>query len=122
MRASFILAVILFLTSLQFAVQSSQRDQPQKGRDIKPIEEMQTLPGSAKRYALVIGVDKYEDTQITSLGGASNDAQKLAEALVLYAGFPKDQVILLASDQPAERQPTRGNILRRLSNLAGVVP
>jgi hypothetical protein len=31
-------------------------------------------------------------------------------------------VTLLASNQPAERQPTRGNILRRLSNLAAVVP
>jgi hypothetical protein len=29
---------------------------------------------------------------------------------------------LLASDQPVERQPTRGNILRRLSNLASVIP
>jgi len=25
-----------------------------------------------------------------------------------YPGFPSEQVTLLASDQPAERQPTRG--------------
>lgn len=82
-----------------------------------------SLPAKQKRYALVIGVDKYtSDTQITTLGGASNDARSLADALVRYAGFPADQVILLASDQPAERQPTRGQILRRLSNLASVVP
>jgi hypothetical protein len=67
-------------------------------------------------------VDQYSDTQISTLGGAVNDAKTLADALTRFAGFPKDQVTLLASDQPAERQPTRGNILRRLSNLAAVIP
>lgn len=79
-------------------------------------------PSKSKRWALVIGVDKYSDTQITTLGGSSNDAKSIAEALVRYAGFPQDQVVLLTTDQPAERQPTRGNILRRLSNLASVMP
>ena len=83
---------------------------------------VKVLPATAKRYAIVIGVDQYADTQITTLGGASNDAKALAKALTQYAGFPAEQVTLLASDQPAERQPTRGNILRRLSNLAAVIP
>jgi hypothetical protein len=95
---------------------------PQKNPAGAPAD-LKSLPAKQKRYALVVGVDKYTaDTQITTLGGASNDARALAEALVRYAGFPADQVILLASDQPAERQPTRGQILRRLSNLASVVP
>jgi hypothetical protein len=81
-----------------------------------------TLPAKSKRYALVVGVDRYDDGQITPLGGASNDARSLADALVRHAGFPAEQVVLLASDQPAERQPTRGQILRRLSNLASLVP
>ncbi|HEX8069562.1 MAG TPA: caspase family protein [Pyrinomonadaceae bacterium] len=80
------------------------------------------LPNKAKRWALVIGVDQYRDAQIGRLNGAANDARTLADALVRYAGFPADQVILLATDQPEERQPTRVNILRRLSNLAAVVP
>ena len=84
--------------------------------------QVKALPATAKRYAVVIGVDQYADTQITTLGGASNDAKTLAKALIQYAGFPSEQVTLLASDQPAERQPTRGNILRRLSNMAAVVP
>jgi uncharacterized caspase-like protein len=79
-------------------------------------------PAGPKRFALIIGVDHYDDTQITTLGGASNDAKALKDALVRYAGFGEEQVTLLASDQPPERQPTRGNILRRLSNLKGVVP
>jgi len=80
------------------------------------------LPVSAKRWALVIGVDKYQDPQISPLKGSDNDARLIADALVRYAGFPRDQVILLSTDQPAERQPTRVNILRRLSNLSTAVP
>lgn len=87
-----------------------------------PDKQVKALPSSARRYAIVIGVDQYADTQITTLGGASNDAKTIANALIQYAGFPSEQVTLLASDQPTERQPTRGNILRRLSNMAAVVP
>jgi hypothetical protein len=91
-------------------------------RQLTQQEPVKQLPARPKRYALVIGVDKYQDTQITTLGGAANDARTLANALIQYAGFPPEQVTLLASDQPAERQPTRGNILRRLSNMRGAVP
>lgn len=79
-------------------------------------------PGKAKRWALVIGVDNYSEEQISKLNGAANDARTLAAALVQYAGFPPDQVILLSSDQPAELQPRRSTILRYLSNLRGLVP
>jgi hypothetical protein len=96
--------------------------QPERGVGLKPGETVRQLPNKAKRFAIVIGVDRYDDTQITTLGGAVNDAKTLANALVQYAGFPADQVTLLASDQPVERQPTRGNILRRLSNLSAVIP
>lgn len=93
-----------------------------QGRGLEQVGPVDTLPASAKRFALVVGVDAYDDTQITTLGGAANDARAISDALIRYAGFPQDQVILLASDQPVERRPTRGNILRRLSNLRGVVP
>src|SRR5258708_22029150 len=85
-------------------------------------DQISALPVSAKRWALVIGVDKYTDPQISPLKGSDNDARLIANALVRYAGFPQDQVILLSTDQPAERQPTRVNILRRLSNLSTAVP
>lgn len=90
-------------------------------RDLK-YEPVTQWPSRSHRWALVIGVDEYKDRQVAPLRGAANDARTLAQSLVLYAGFPPDQVILLATDQPEERQPTRVNILRRLSNLASVVP
>ena len=91
-------------------------------RQLQQIQPVNTLPSKAKRWALVIGVDKYRDPQISPLKGSDNDARTLADALVRYAEFPADQVILMSTDQPEERQPTRVNILRRLSNLASVVP
>lgn len=76
--------------------------QRQDNRELR-IQEVKELPAKAKRYALVIGVDEYQDEQISRLSGATNDAKALADALVRYAGFPSDQVILLASDQPRVR-------------------
>jgi tetratricopeptide (TPR) repeat protein len=86
------------------------------------LNQISSLPVGPKRWALVIGVDKYMDPQISPLKGSDNDARLIADALVRYAGFPQDQVILLSTAQPMERQPTRVNILRRLSNLSTAVP
>ncbi len=125
----FVLVIIALLLSLMptpkgFAQAPAQTGAPDKkvSAPDKNGEAVKTLPGAAKRYALIIGVDKYADTQISTLNGASNDSRSLAQALAAYGGFPANQVILLNSNQPGERQPTRGNILRRLSNLATVVP
>ncbi|HSB08580.1 MAG TPA: SUMF1/EgtB/PvdO family nonheme iron enzyme [Blastocatellia bacterium] len=83
---------------------------------------VRTLPDKPKRYAVVIGVDTYRDKQINGLYGAAKDAKTLKDALVKYAGFPEDQVTLLASGEPEEREPSRANILQRLLNLNGVIP
>jgi formylglycine-generating enzyme required for sulfatase activity/uncharacterized caspase-like protein len=80
------------------------------------------LPEKSKRFALVIGIDRYQNRQITGLSGAVNDARTLCEALINYAGFPRDQVVLLASDQSEDLRPTRSAILKYFSNLRGLVP
>jgi len=114
--------VSVLLLILIGQISTQVRSQQDRGVRLAASESIKALPAQGKRYALVIGVDRYADTQITTLGGASNDARTLASALTQYAGFPSEQVTLLASDQPVERQPTRGNILRRLSNLSAVIP
>ena len=121
-KSTYMLSTILFLLLFNPLSAHAQEQSGERGLKLQSSGPVKVLPGSPKRYALVIGVDQYADTQITTLGGASNDAKALAHALVQYAGFPGDQVTLLASDQPAERLPTRGNILRRLSNMAAIVP
>jgi len=110
------LAAVVFLPN--YLQVKAQR---QENRDLR-VQEVKELPAKWKRFALIIGVDEYQDEQISRLSGATNDAKALAGALVRYAGFPADQVILLASDQPQQRQPNRGNILQYLSNLTGMVP
>lgn len=109
-------SIFIFLQSV------SAQPAPSRGLGLEAARGVRQLPVAAKRYALIVGVDQYADTQISTLGGSSNDARALRDALIRYAGFPTDQAILLASNQPVERQPTRGNILRRLSNLASIVP
>jgi hypothetical protein len=109
--------LILLLLFLPAQAQTSKRE-----LRVPTKEPVKAIPVSAKRWALVVGVDQYNDSQIAKLDGASNDATMLANALIDYAGFPKDQVLLLTSAQPIDSQPSRGNILRRLANLDGIVP
>jgi len=112
----------LFTSFASAQTPSATTETVANSRQLQQIEPQKTLPAKAKRWALVIGVDQYTDSQISPLKGAANDARMLADSLVHYAGFPQDQVVLLATDQPAERQPTRVNILRRLANLSSAVP
>jgi DNA-binding beta-propeller fold protein YncE len=77
------------------------------------------LPPPSERYAVVVGVGTYKDQDIKPLYGADNDAKALAAALGKYAGFPKDHIALLTSDQQDDdRKSTRTNILRKLREMA----
>ncbi|GEM_PF-6045585 len=120
--ASMVVLAFVVLSLCQMAAFGQDRTSTGPSRQLQQIEPLKVWPSKAKRWALVIGIDQYADPQISPLKGAANDAHALTDALVRYAGFPQDQVILLATDQPLERQPTRLNILRRLSNLASLVP
>lgn len=111
------LAIFLLLVPIHHSAAQQQRAQ---SRQLQ--QTVTSWPSKSKRWALVIGVDQYRDGNISPLRGAANDAAKLARALTDYADFPSDQVILLATDQPEERQPTRINILTYLSNLSSAVP
>jgi hypothetical protein len=117
----FFAAGVLVCSFLASAV-SQTSPQTDQARQLQQVEPVKSWPSKAKRWALVIGVDKYTDPQISPLKGSDNDARLIADALIRYAGFPADQVILLSTDQPVERQPTRVNILRRLTNLSAAVP
>ena len=104
-----------------FLALTAQAQTDERGLRVKPGEKVGALPGSEKRWALIIGIDAYEDPQINRLEAASNDAKELGAVLVSHGGFRRDQVIILASDGPPRNRPSRGNILRRLSNLHGTV-
>ena len=104
--------------------QNNQKTQPgtpnAQAKQLTHTEDAQvrTLPDKSKRFALVIGVDKYTaDDQINPLVGAGNDARMLAKALTDYAGFPAENVIVLTSDAGAGKQPLRSSIYRALAGL-----
>jgi uncharacterized caspase-like protein len=120
-RLAKILAVSLFL-GLPAPHAQARKQNEQRGVGVRPVDQVGALPEKSKRYALIIGVDKYADSSISPLDGASNDAKVLADAMIRHAGFPADQVILLASDQPPQRQPTREEIRLRLPALRSAAP
>jgi len=110
-------APILFLLLAQ-ALPRAEAQTDKRDISVRSVGQVRQWPSSAKRFALIIGVDQYTDKQIIPLTSATNDAKLLAKALVENAGFGADQVVVLTTDQPADRQPTRRLILRELSNLA----
>lgn len=69
------------------------------------------------RYAVIIGVENYNDRAISALKGVNADAVAIRDALVRYAGFPQDHIEFLTSDQAGENRPTKEQILRRLVAL-----
>ncbi|HYL97683.1 MAG TPA: caspase family protein, partial [Blastocatellia bacterium] len=97
--------------------QDSKRGISVRANDVK------ALPSAAKRWALIIGIDQYDDADINPLAGAVKDARTLKQALVKDSGFPADNVTLLTSDsRDKDLKPTRSNIIYRLSTLANQVP
>jgi hypothetical protein len=100
-----VVSLILLLSSLELTAQTSTIPQT-----------VTELPPSSERWALVIGISKYDDPSLNPLFG-QNDAKKIAADLERYAGFDHGQVLVLTDDQPADRQPRRERILWWLSVL-----
>lgn len=74
-------------------------------------------PSEEKRAALIIGVENYLDKQVGKFNYATSDARAVANALVRYGGFRKENLVLLAAGEAAERQPLRSVILQQLADL-----
>jgi hypothetical protein len=86
------------------------------------------LPPPAKRFALLVGVGKYRDRNITSLDGPVHDVEQIKNALISYAGFDSNNVLTLTSETTDSKTtdgkttdenelPTRDNIIRKLNQL-----
>jgi DNA-binding beta-propeller fold protein YncE len=68
------------------------------------------LPPPAERWALVAGIGKYDDPNLSELHG-DDDARTFARALEEHAGFRNDHIVLLAG-QPTKdcRAPRVGEV------------
>lgn len=85
-------------------------------------QEVRSLPPPTKRFAVVVGVDAYDDQQITPLIAAASDARKLRDTLKNCCGFPPDQIRVLATGELKTRQPTRENIMSAVAEVVEKVP
>lgn len=75
-----------------------------------------------KRYALIVGIDDYQNESVTDLKCATSDATLLKKTLVDEGDFSEDNIFLLSSDARGEGdQPSLTNIVFRLEWLREVV-
>jgi photosystem II stability/assembly factor-like uncharacterized protein len=106
----FVVGTILLSLALFSPVLTAQTSMRQK---------ISKLPPSEERWALVIGISKYDDPELNPLYG-QNDAKKIAADLEHYAGFLHDQIILLTDDQPEDHKPERERILWWLASVGNM--
>ncbi|HEX7313861.1 MAG TPA: caspase family protein [Pyrinomonadaceae bacterium] len=122
--APFIALAVTLLSAVSPPQVARGQDEPGSRRLTQLRDErLTTLPDRSRRYALVIGIDRYtSDANIASLKGAANDAKAIAEALVKYADFDRENVVVLTSDEAdTTKQPTRMIILRTLKNMKSYI-
>jgi hypothetical protein len=88
------------------------------GATISPEDELgQTLINelsSRKYYALIIGINKYDDENIQHLDNPISDAEKLAQTLSTYYTFDEEHMTVLTD-------ASREDIIKALDDLAGKV-
>jgi hypothetical protein len=91
-----------------FVALTAQAQTQERGLSVKPGEKVGALPGSEKRWALIIGIDGYEDPQINRLEAASNDAKEIASALISDGGMASEIVKQIqAAGDTAASQPRK---------------
>ncbi len=74
------------------------------------------------RYALIVGINDYQNDSVTDLTCATSDAKLLRDTLVARGKFSSDNIFLLTSDGTGESdRPTLTNIVFRLEWLRQVV-
>jgi uncharacterized caspase-like protein/Tfp pilus assembly protein PilF len=91
-------STIRWTASLILLIASATVAGAQDSRRIERIENKQTSLQGSGRWALVVGVDAYQNKDIVPLKGAAADAKAIAAALIKYADFPEKQVVLLTTE------------------------
>ncbi len=78
---------------------------------------MEVTSATAATYALLIGVNDYEDPEIDDLSGAVNDVNNLYEVLVRELAIPKDNIAVLK-----DCRATRARVVAELKKLSKAKP
>ncbi len=89
------------------------------GKDVKVGAVDAGPSGSGTYWALLVGIDQYENPDIARLDFAAADVKAVAQALVRDAGYPEDHVKLMVGDAPdSADRPTNVNVIKRLDTLS----
>lgn len=88
----------------------------------KAVTELPSTPApptfSGARYALIIGVNDYQDAGLVDLQFAVNDARRVAAQLMSTGSYTPDKVVLMhTGHRDPTLRPTRANILTQLELL-----
>ena len=80
-------------------------------------------PAQGDRWALLVGIDKYDSEEISELKYAGKDVKAFAEVLTdpAICGFPQDHVLLMTNESRGKDRPRAVNIILRLDGLARVI-
>jgi len=73
-----------------------------------------SMTSEGKNYALLIGIQNYDDPQINDLGQPIQDAESLAEILTTHYTFEEGDMLLL-------KDPSRQELIVTLDNLSNTV-
>ncbi len=78
------------------------------------------LAGLAETHAVLIGIDKYDNPDITSLRYTVNDVKAFHDLLVdpAYGGAGRDNVVLMVPEGERALRPTRAGILVQIKKAA----
>ncbi len=73
----------------------------------------------AERWAVLVGLDRYNDPTITEITGAVNDAESLKTALQEHLGVPEKNILVyVSSASDPGRLPKIGNLIRGFEYIA----
>jgi uncharacterized caspase-like protein len=144
------LCLLVGWTGLFTACGSTGPAQPSPAPPVRPAAQearaapgVRTRSGATERWALVVGIGKYDDRYVHPLYG-DRDAAAFAAVLEERAGFPRDHIVLLAGQDTEDCHPgsaargrdggsavdpthpacaaTRDNILQQLSRMTAQIP
>lgn len=68
-------------------------------------------------WALLVGIDDYQDPRISDLNYTVNDVTRFSDALIETGAVPESHVYLMTNQSSRENLPTHTNVLFRLENL-----
>ncbi|MCB1178333.1 MAG: caspase family protein [Leptospiraceae bacterium] len=116
-------SILVVFIAFPYSILSQDSNNKIKGikiaEDISSLKKYNSEKGIGKRYAIIIGINKYSDSGIASLSKARNDAKAIGKILKKNGAF--DAIALMTDDaDPNDTErlfPTKQNIEEKLNSF-----